>query len=227
MGSAAWLGSALLRGGLTGRGLGGRRPPLIRRALITVSDKARLEKLVPELAERGVELISSGGTAERIRRMGFKVLDVSEYTGTPEMPGGLVKTTHPKIHGGILGSVKLEDQRAYMERHGIGEIDLVVVNFYPFEEAACRRMGLEEAARWIDVGGPALARAAAKATFLHGRVTVLTSPGQYEPFLEELKRNNGDVSPAFKHKAAVQAFAYTSAYDEAVRRFLEEAVKNR
>lgn len=200
---------------------------MIKRALITVSDKAKLERLVPELARRSVELISSGGTAERIRSMGFKVIEVSEYTGTPEMPGGLVKTMHPKIHGGVLGSVKLEEHRAYMKRHGIEEIDLVVVNFYPFEEAALHGVELQEAAQWIDVGGPALARAAAKATLLHGRVTVLTSPEQYEPFLEELKRNNGDVSPAFKRKAAVQAFAYTSAYDEAVRRFLEEAVKNK
>jgi len=201
---------------------------LIRRALITVSDKAQLEKLVPELARRGVELISSGGTAEHIRRMGFKVVEVSEYTGTPEMPGGLVKTMHLKIHGGILGSVKIEEHRTYMERLGIEEIDLVVVNFYPFEKGArSRGTTLQEAAQLIDVGGPTLARAAAKATFLHGRVTVLTSPEQYEPFLEELRRNGGDVSPAFKCKAAVQAFAYTSAYDEAVRRFLEEAVKNK
>ena len=137
----------------------------------------------------------------------------------------MVKTLHPKVHGGILGSMKSDDQRSYMKKFGIEEIDLVVVNFYPFDkEVRSRKLDLREAAEYIDIGGPALTRAAAKAALLHGRVTVLTSPAQYNPFIDELNRNGGDTSLEYRLKAAVYAFAYTSSYDDGIRIHFEKAI---
>lgn len=200
---------------------------MIKRALLSVSDKIGLDRVVEELVKREVELISSGGTADQIRKMGHRVLDVSDYTGTSEMPGGLIKTLHPKIHGGILGNLRIDEQRTYMNQYKIEEIDLVVVNFYPFEEEMQNhKLDLQEAANHIDIGGPALARAAAKAAILHGRVTVLTSPTQYDSFLEEVRRNEGDTTPTFKLRSAVQAFASTYAYDKVITKYLDKAIKN-
>jgi len=195
---------------------------MIRKALISVSDKTRIEVLLKALSELGVEIISSGGTAQHIWKLGYRVTEVTEYTGYPEMPGGLVKTLHPKIHGGILGDAKDPGQREYMEKQGISEIDLVVVNLYPFEKQVSeKKPSLKEAAEYIDIGGPALVRAAAKAALLHGRVTILTKPSQYAVLVEQLKKRRGEVSDDFKRKLAQEAFALTASYDQSIREYLK------
>lgn len=193
---------------------------MIRRALISVSDRRGLDKLVEVLASLGVEVVASSGTAAWLRRAGYRrVVEVSEYTGFPEAPGGLLKTLHPKIHGGILLNPENPEHRSYMERWGIEPIDLVVVNLYPFEEYAARG-GWREAAVGIDIGGPALIRAAAKASLLHGRVAVVVDPSQYEEVVEGLKRHNGNLPEGLRWRLAVEAFRRTSDYDEAIYRHL-------
>lgn len=149
------------------------------------------------------------------------MVEVSEYTGFPEAPGGLLKTLHPKIHGGILLDPENPEQRAYMMREGIEPIDLVVVNLYPFEDYAAK-VGGREAAMGIDVGGPALIRAAAKAALLHGRVAVVVDPAQYGEVAEGLKRHDGDLPGDLKRRLAAEAFRRTSDYDAAIYRYLME-----
>ncbi len=195
---------------------------MIRRALISVSNKGSLKALVKVLALLKVEVIATSGTAAWLKRSGYpRVTEISEYTGFPEAPEGLLKTLHPKIHGGVLLDIENPVHRAYMERHGIEPIDLVVVNLYPFEEFAGRE-GEREAAMGIDVGGPALIRAAAKATLLHGRVAVIVDPSQYEEVGEELKRHNGNLSQEFRRRLAAEAFKRASDYDLAIYRYLIE-----
>jgi phosphoribosylaminoimidazolecarboxamide formyltransferase/IMP cyclohydrolase len=193
---------------------------LIRRALISVYDKGGLETLVEALAMLNVEVVASSGTAAWLRKSGYgRVIEISEYTGFPEAPDGLLKTLHPKIHGGLLLDIDNQDHRSYMERQGIEPIDLVVVNLYPFEEFASRG-GEREAAMGIDIGGPALMRAAAKAALLHGRVAVVVDPSQYQEVAEELKRHNGDLPRGLKRRLAAEAFRRTSDYDAAIYRYL-------
>ena len=157
---------------------------MIKRAIISVFDKKGLNKLVNELVKWNVELISTSGTADIIRNMGHKVINISNYTNMPEGPDGLFKTLHPMIHVGIIGNPRNLEHKEYMEKHKIKKIDLVVINFYPFEEMVQRgKYNFSKAASHIDLGGVALARTAAKASFLYGRVTVLTSPNQYDLFL--------------------------------------------
>ncbi|MCW3975746.1 MAG: hypothetical protein NWE86_05850 [Candidatus Bathyarchaeota archaeon] len=201
---------------------------MIKRAIISVFDKKGLNKLVNELVKWNVELISTSGTADIIKKMGHKVINISNYTNMHEGPDGLFKTLHPMIHVGIIGNPRNLEHKEYMEKHKIKKIDLVVINFYPFEEMVQRgKYNLSKAASHIDLGGVALARTAAKASFLYGRVTVLTSPNQYDLFLEEIKKVGGDVSDELKLSMATQAFALTAFYDKDIKdHFSDKAEDN-
>jgi len=183
------------------------------RALISVSDKAGLRELAHALSERGIALVSTGGTASVLRTEGLEVRDVAEITGFPEMMDGRVKTLHPNVHGGLLA---LRDDPAHVAAlvsHGIAPIDLLVVNLYPFEETVARGAETAEAVENIDIGGPAMIRAAAKN---HAHVAVVTDPEDYAALLAELDANDGQTRLAFRRTLAQRAFARTAAYDAAV-----------
>jgi phosphoribosylaminoimidazolecarboxamide formyltransferase/IMP cyclohydrolase len=192
----------------------------VGRALVSVSDKAGLEELARGLAELGVTIVSTGGTAAALREMGVDVLPVDEVTGHPEIMGGRVKTLHPRVHGGILARPDHEGDAQEMRVAGIEPIDLVVVNLYPFEETAGRRGAAEaEIVEQIDVGGPAMVRAAAKN---FGRVGVVTSPDQYAEVLAELRDAQGELSPELRRRLAEAAFRRTAGYDAAIAAYLAE-----
>jgi phosphoribosylaminoimidazolecarboxamide formyltransferase/IMP cyclohydrolase len=196
---------------------------MIKRALISVYNKSGLEEIVSALGEFGVEIVSSGGTARRIRELGYpRLKEVAEYTGHPESPGGLLKTLHPKIHGGMLLNPEDPEHGAYMERHGIEAFDLVCVNLYPFEEVAAKGADLVEAAENIDIGGPTMTRSAAKAALLYDSVAVVTDPSQYAEVVETLRANNGELTPELRRSLAEKAFKRTSGYDRAIVDYLED-----
>ncbi len=191
-------------------------PVKLRRALLSVSDKTGLVELAHALAGRGVELLSTGGTAKALRDAGLTVRDVSEVTGFPEMMDGRVKTLHPKVHGGLLGRAGTDD--AVMAEHGIGAIDLLVLNLYPFESVTARAdCTLAEAVENIDIGGPAMLRSAAKN---FARVAVATSPEQYAGIVEELEGNDGALSAATRFALSVAAFNRVAQYDAAISNYL-------
>jgi len=202
----------------------------IRRALISVSDKTGLIDLARALQSRKVELLSTGGTAKALRDAGIAVIDVSEVTGFPEIMDGRVKTLHPKIHGGLLGRAGIDE--AVMAQHGIGAIDLLVLNLYPFEAVTARAdHSLAEAVENIDIGGPAMLRAAAKN---YPRVAVVTEPAQYAATLAELEANDGALSAKTRFDLAVAAFNRVAQYDAAISNYLsavtepsDEGAKNR
>nr|WP_106161628.1 bifunctional phosphoribosylaminoimidazolecarboxamide formyltransferase/IMP cyclohydrolase [Hasllibacter halocynthiae] len=182
----------------------------IRRALLSVSDKAGLADLGRALAAAGVEMVSTGGTARTLRDAGLDVVEVAEVTGHPEVMDGRVKTLHPKVHGGLLA---LRDVHAGdMEAHGTPGIDLLVVNLYPFEEALARGAQEAEMVENVDIGGPAMIRAGAKN---HGWVAVTTDPAEYEEVIDGLRRESG-TRLALRKRLAAEAFARTAAYDAAV-----------
>lgn len=182
----------------------------IQRALISVSDKTGIVEFAKKLAQKNIEILSTGGTAGILKEAGVAVVDVSEYTGFPEMMDGRVKTLHPKIHGGILAIRKNEDHCDQAEKAGIKMIDLVVANFYPFE----KEPGIEN----IDIGGPSMVRSAAKNCEY---VTVVTNPEDYEEvWLEILK--NGETSPDLRKKMARKAFTMTKSYDQAIEHYFRE-----
>ncbi len=185
----------------------------IKRALLSVSDKSGLAELGAALASRGVELVSTGGTARTLRESGLEVRDVSDLTGFPEMMDGRVKTLHPKVHGGLLALRDNEEHVAAMESHEIGAIDLVVVNLYPFEATVAKGAERAEIIENIDIGGPSMVRSAAKN---HGFVTILTDAADYDELLEELDANDGATSEAFRIRMAGKAYARTAAYDVAI-----------
>ncbi|MEL7189962.1 MAG: bifunctional phosphoribosylaminoimidazolecarboxamide formyltransferase/IMP cyclohydrolase, partial [Pseudomonadota bacterium] len=164
---------------------------VIKRALLSVSDKTGLAELGADLARRGVELVSTGGTARTLREAGLDVRDVSDLTGFPEMMDGRVKTLHPTVHGGLLALRDNPEHVAAMEEHAIGAIDLVVVNLYPFEATVAKGASREEVIENIDIGGPSMVRSAAKN---HGAVTILTDPVDYSALSEELEANGGGTS---------------------------------
>jgi phosphoribosylaminoimidazolecarboxamide formyltransferase/IMP cyclohydrolase len=196
---------------------------MIGRALISVYDKTGLETLVEALDGYGVEIISSGGTARRIREIGYeRLVEVSDYTGHPESPGGLVKTLHPRVHGGILLDRSRPDHRRWMEENGVEPIDMVVCNLYPFERVVAGGADLSEAADNIDIGGPTLTRSAAKAALLYGRVCVVTDPAQYPEVVETLKSNGGELTAELRRRYAQAAFKRTAGYDSAIVTYLEE-----
>ncbi len=189
-----------------------------RLALLSVSDKIGIIDLAQQLVNKfDFELISSGGTAKTLQDAGLKVTKVSDYTGSPEILGGRVKTLHPRIHGGILGRRDFPQDGQDMETNDIRPIDLVVVNLYPFEQTIAQpNVTVEQAIEKIDIGGPTLLRAAAK-NYAH--VTVLSNPKYYEGYLQELTQNNGEVSLAFRQKMAGETFALTNSYDGAIANY--------
>ena len=183
---------------------------IIRRALLSVSDKAGLVGLGQALAGRGVELVSTGGTAKALREAGLTVSDISELTGFPEMMDGRVKTLHPKVHGGLLGVRDNPEHAAAMAEHQIGAIDLVVVNLYPFEATVMKGAARDEIIENIDIGGPSMVRSAAKN---HAFVTIVTDPSDYPKLLAELDAKNGATGYDFRRLLAARAYAATAAYD--------------
>ncbi|MCV6597249.1 MAG: bifunctional phosphoribosylaminoimidazolecarboxamide formyltransferase/IMP cyclohydrolase [Mangrovicoccus sp.] len=190
-------------------------------ALLSVSDKTGLIELGQALAARNVRLLSTGGTAKALRDAGLEVTDVADVTGFPEMMDGRVKTLHPRIHGGLLA---LRDDSAHvaaMEAHGIDGIDLLVVNLYPFEATVAKGADYDTCIENIDIGGPAMIRAAAKN---HAHVTVITDAEDYAPLLAELEAQDGQTSLAFRKQVAQSAYARTAAYDAAVSSWMAGAV---
>ncbi len=196
----------------------------VRRALISVSNKAGLTELGQALADRGVELVSTGGTAKALRDAGLDVRDVSELTGFPEMLDGRVKTLHPLVHGGLLGLRDNDVHRASMEEHGIVDIDLLVVNLYPFEETVAAGAYYDTCIENIDIGGPAMLRAAAKN---HQFVTVVTDVEDYEALLAELDANDGATTLTFRKAQALTVYGRTAAYDAAVSTWMAGALEER
>ncbi|MCC6828657.1 MAG: bifunctional phosphoribosylaminoimidazolecarboxamide formyltransferase/IMP cyclohydrolase [Novosphingobium sp.] len=185
----------------------------IRRALLSVSDKAGLADLGKALAARGVELVSTGGTAKALRDAGLTVRDVSDLTGFPEMMDGRVKTLHPVVHGGLLAVRDDPEHARAMAEHQIGAIDLVVVNLYPFQQTVAKGAERDEVLENIDIGGPSMVRSAAKN---HAYVTILTDPADYAGLLAELGETGGATRTAFRKAMAAKAFAATAAYDAAI-----------
>src|SRR5688500_2148334 len=187
------------------------------RAILSVSDKTGLVELARGLAAAGVELVSTGGTAQALAAAGLPVVNVSDVTGFPEMLDGRVKTLHPKIHGGILARRDVPAHLEALQRHDIPPIDLVAVALYPFEATVAKPgVTLDEAIEQIDVGGPTMIRAAAKN---HGSVAVVTDPGQYGPVLAELT-TTGALGDATRLSLARDAFRRTAQYDAAIATYL-------
>ena len=190
----------------------------IERALLSVSDKTGVVEFARALAEQGIELLSTGGTAKLLADAGLPVIEVADYTGFPEMLDGRVKTLHPKIHGGILGRRDLETHIAKMHEHGIGNIDLVCVNLYPFEATIANpECSLEDAIENIDIGGPTMVRSAAK-NWAH--VAIVTDHADYSAIASELTQQHGQLSRSTRFALAKKAFTHTAAYDGAISNYL-------
>ena len=194
----------------------------VRRALLSVFDKAGLVELAQALAARGVELVSTGGSARAIAEAGLAVRDVSELTGFPEIMDGRVKTLHPSVHGALLGIRDDAEHQDAMRAHGIEPIDLVVVNLYPFEDVRWSDAGYAATVENIDIGGPAMIRASAKN---HAYVATVTDPDDYAPLLNALEMNLGSLSLDFRKKLAAKAFARTAAYDAAISGWFAETLE--
>lgn len=192
----------------------------IRRALISLSDKTGLVEFATALAEKGVELVSTGGTAKALRDAGLEVRDVADLTGYPEMMDGRVKTLHPVIHGGLLALRDNVDHQQAMEKHDIPAIDLLAVNLYPFEATIAKGASYAEAIENIDIGGPAMIRAAAKN---HAFVAVVTDHEDYQPILDEIEAKGG-LGLDTRKRLAARAYARTAAYDAAVSGWMADAV---
>jgi phosphoribosylaminoimidazolecarboxamide formyltransferase/IMP cyclohydrolase len=191
--------------------------PRIARALISVSDKRGVVELAERLAATGVEILSTGGTASALKAAGIRVKDVADHTGFPEMMDGRLKTLHPKVHGGLLAIRGDAAHEAAAETHGIAPIDLLVVNLYPFEATVAKGASLEDCIENIDIGGPAMIRAAAKN---HAGVTVVVDPDDYDRLLNEMSANGCATTLAFRRLLAAKAFARTAAYDGAISNHL-------
>ena len=193
----------------------------VRRALLSVSDKTGLVDFATRLAAMGIDLVSTGGTAKTLRDAGLQVRDVSDLTGFPEMMDGRVKTLHPAVHGGLLALRDDSGHVASMEEHGIGAIDLLVVNLYPFEATVAAGADYDTAIENIDIGGPAMIRAAAKN---HKFVNVVVDVEDYDAVLAELEANGGGTTYAFSQSLAQTAYARTGAYDAAVSAWMASAI---
>jgi len=189
----------------------------IQRALLSVSDKSGLVDFARALADAGVELLSTGGTAKALRDAGLAVIDVSEYTGFPEMLDGRVKTLHPKVHGGILARRDLPEHVATMNEHGMGYIDLVCVNLYPFVATVAKPHTLDDAIENIDIGGPAMVRSSAK-NYRH--VAIVTDPADYPALVTEMQANGSSLSDATRFDLAKKAFTHTAQYDGHISNYL-------
>jgi len=191
----------------------------VERALISLTDKSGIDDFARALADLGVEILSTGGTAKKIRDCGIPVKDVSEFTGFPEMLDGRVKTLHPLIHGGILNQRENPDHQQQCAKHGIKPIDIVAVNLYAFEKTVANPdCSLADAIENIDIGGPTLLRASAK-NFQD--VTVIVDPADYEQVLSEI-RATGNTTLKTRFRLAVKVFQLTSAYDTTIARWLEK-----
>lgn len=194
----------------------------IKRAIVSVTDKTGIVDFCKELVSLGIEIISTGGTAKLLWKNGISVVDVSEYTGFPEIMDGRVKTLHPKIHGGILALRDKESHREVMEKFEIKPIDMVVVNLYEFEKTVEKEgVTLEEAIENIDIGGPTMLRAAAK-NFKY--VTVVTDPSDYEPVINEIRENGGNTTLRTRLRLAIKVFELTSKYDKAITEYLKKQI---
>ncbi|WP_136636344.1 bifunctional phosphoribosylaminoimidazolecarboxamide formyltransferase/IMP cyclohydrolase [Pseudooceanicola onchidii] len=193
----------------------------VRRALISVSDKTGLIDLAKELAGMGIDLLSTGGSAGMLRDAGLTVTDVADVTGFPEMMDGRVKTLHPKVHGGLLALRDNDGHVAAMNDHGIEAIDLLIVNLYPFEETVAKGADYDTCIENIDIGGPAMIRAAAKN---HAFVTTIVDVEDYGVLVDELKANDGQTSLNFRKRHAQIAYARTGAYDAAVSTWMASAI---
>jgi len=189
----------------------------IQRALISVSNKQGVAELAKHLAQLGIEIVSTGGTAALLRENRIPVKDVSELTGFPEMMDGRVKTLHPKVHGGLLALRRNAEHVAQMKAHGIAPIDLVIVNLYPFEETVKKQAPLAEIIEQIDIGGPSMVRSGAKN---HAHVAVVVDPSDYGAVLKELQESGGELGSETRFRLAVKAFAHTARYDAAIANFL-------
>jgi phosphoribosylaminoimidazolecarboxamide formyltransferase / IMP cyclohydrolase len=185
----------------------------VRRALISLSDKSGLDELAAGLSRHNVEIVSTGGTAARLRELGAEVRDISDLTGFPEMMDGRVKTLHPKVHGGLLGVRDNPEHVAAMAEHGIAPIDLVVVNLYPFLKTVMSGADRSTIIENIDIGGPSMVRSAATN---HAHVAILTDPGDYVALLTELDTYGGSTTVELRKKLAAKAFALTAAYDSTI-----------
>lgn len=192
----------------------------VRRALLSVSDKTGIVEFARELKERGIELLSTGGTAKLLIRHGIAVKEVAEHTGFPEIMGGRVKTLHPRIHGGLLGRRGIDED--VMRDHAIEPIDLLAVNLYPFAATVARSdCTYDDAVENIDIGGPAMVRAAAKN---HASVTVVVDPGDYRAILDDLAANQGSTDLVMRQRLAAKAFAHTAQYDAMVSAYFTGAI---
>jgi phosphoribosylaminoimidazolecarboxamide formyltransferase/IMP cyclohydrolase len=197
-------------------------PRKITRALLSVSDKSGLIEFARALAAHGVDLVSTGGTAKAIAAAGLKVSDVSDLTGFPEMMDGRVKTLHPKVHGGLLAIRDNAEHVKAMKDHGIAPIDLLVVNLYPFEATVAKGAAYDDCIENIDIGGPAMIRAAAKN---HDDVAVVVEPADYQAVLDELAANNGATTLPLRRRLAAKAYARTAAYDAAISNWFADQLK--
>ena len=194
----------------------------IKKALISVSDKKNLKDLLKVLTKHKIELISSGGTYKEIKKLNFKCLEVSEYTGFPEILDGRVKTLHPKIHAGILSKRNNRSHIKDLKNNNFEEIDLVIVNFYPFEKTLEQTNNHLKIIENIDVGGPTMVRAAAKN---YNDVTVITSSDQYSELIDEIEKNKGFTSIDFREKMSLEAFSETAYYDAVISDYFNKIRK--
>ena len=195
----------------------------IKRALISVSNKKNLKDILKVLTKNRIELISSGGTYKEIKKLKFKCLEVSEYTGSPEILGGRVKTLHPKIHGGILSKRNNKSHRKDLKNNNFEEIDLVIVNFYPFEKTLEETNNHLKIIENIDVGGPTMVRAAAKN---YNDVVVITSSDQYSELINEIEKNKGSTSIEFRERMSLEAFTETAYYDAVISNYFNKIKNN-
>ncbi len=198
-------------------------PRRITRALLSVSDKTGLIEFASALSAFGIDLVSTGGTAKALNDAGLKVADVADLTGFPEMMDGRVKTLHPGVHGGLLAIRANKDHAASMQAHNIKPIDLLVVNLYPFEETVAKGADYDDCIENIDIGGPAMIRAAAKN---HADVTVVVEATDYAAVLDELTAHSGMTSLELRQRLAAKAYARTAAYDAAISNWFAETLKN-
>lgn len=195
----------------------------VKTALVSVFDKTGLETLGAFLAEKKIHILSTGGTAVKLRSLGCTVQDVADYTGSPEILDGRVKTLHPKVHGGLLAARGSEKHDAEMKEHGLRAIDLVIVNLYPFAEAVAKGGDFGTCIENIDIGGPAMIRASAKN---HSGVTIATNPAQYADVMKQMQDNDGCTTFEFRKSLAQQAYALTASYDAAVGRWFSGKVES-
>ena len=195
---------------------------MIKRALISVSDKTNLDAILSILAKKKVSIISSGGTYKYIKNKGFKCTEISDFTNFDEMLDGRVKTLHPKIHAGILFNRKKNSHISQMKKKGYEQIDLIIVNFYPFKETLKKSKSEKKIVEYIDIGGPSLVRAAAKN---FNDVTVIVDKNDYSNLENELKKNKGKTSLMFRKKMASKAFGLTAFYDSVVSEWFNQNLK--